>query len=97
MNMYISAFRVGKLLPFRKESMGGPAMLSKGDRRSVRYVFHKSQIVRQAAAVGTKCGREDIATRVGKELGNETVVRFDYIFEFTRTQWHLSDRAKAIT
>jgi hypothetical protein len=58
-------------------------MLSKGDRRSVRYVFHKSQIVRQAAAVGIKlnCGREDIATRVGKELENETVIRFYYMLD----------------
>lgn len=44
-------------LPFQKESTGGPGILSKGDRRSLRYVFHKSQIARHAAAVEIKFGR----------------------------------------
>ena len=44
---------------------GGPAILSKGDRRSKCCTFHKSQIARQAAAIEI---REDITSAQEDEL-----------------------------
>jgi hypothetical protein len=48
-------------LPWKKEAMGGPGILSKGDGRL--HAFHKTQIERQPAAARMKFGREDMGSR----------------------------------